>query len=79
MCIDYENLVLEKLNYNSYLKVPELLDLQKQRSDPPHHDEMFFIIIHQATELWFKQILHESNRVINGFRQDSGRIQSQEH
>jgi tryptophan 2,3-dioxygenase len=71
MSIDYENLVLEKLNYNSYLKVPELLELQKLRSDPHHHDEMFFIIIHQATELWFKQILHESNRVVTGFRQDS--------
>ncbi|MBT3783336.1 tryptophan 2,3-dioxygenase, partial [bacterium] len=37
---------MEKLNYNSYLKVPELLELQKLRSDPHPHDEMFFIIIH---------------------------------
>lgn len=45
--------------YGEYLKVPELLSLQKLHSEPPHHDEMLFIIIHQAYELWFKQILHE--------------------
>lgn len=38
---DYQNLELKELNYNSYLKVPELLNLQHQLSDPPHHDEMF--------------------------------------
>lgn len=45
--------------YGEYLKVPELLSLQQPQSTPPHHDEMLFIIIHQAYELWFKQILHE--------------------
>lgn len=48
-----------ELTYNSYLKVPELLELQQPQSDPQHHDEMLFIIIHQAYELWFKLILHE--------------------
>jgi tryptophan 2,3-dioxygenase len=48
-----------KLTYESYLKVPELLRLQVPRSDPPHHDELLFIIIHQAYELWFHLILHE--------------------
>ena len=47
------------LTYNSYLKVPELLALQQPQSEPAHHDEMLFIIIHQAYELWFKLILHE--------------------
>lgn len=47
------------LTYGEYLKVPELLNLQKLQSEPQHHDEMLFIIIHQAYELWFKQILHE--------------------
>ena len=47
------------LTYNSYLRVPELLDLQTPQSDPPHHDELLFIIIHQAYELWFRLILHE--------------------
>jgi tryptophan 2,3-dioxygenase len=45
--------------YGSYLKVPELLSLQRTLSDPPQHDETLFIIIHQVYELWFKQMLHE--------------------
>lgn len=64
-------LKFEKLNYNSYLKVPELLSLQKELSDPPHHDEMFFIVIHQAAELWFKEILHETEALIKAFRANS--------
>ncbi len=71
MAVDYEDLVLKDLNYNSYLKIPQLLDLQTQISSPPHHDEMFFIIIHQATELWFKEILHESEKLIEGYREHS--------
>lgn len=47
------------LTYNDYLKVPELLQLQQLLSQPPHHDEMLFIIIHQTYELWFKLTLHE--------------------
>jgi tryptophan 2,3-dioxygenase len=52
------------LTYNDYLKVPELLQLQHLLSEPPHHDEMLFIIIHQAYELWFKLILHELEKSI---------------
>lgn len=47
------------LTYNDYLKVPELLNLQVPQSQPAHHDEMLFIIIHQSYELWFKLLLHE--------------------
>ncbi len=47
------------LSYNKYLKVPDLIGLQECLSDPSHHDELLFITIHQAYELWFKQILHE--------------------
>lgn len=47
------------LSYNEYLKVPDLLELQRTLSDPVSHDELLFIIIHQTYELWFKQILHE--------------------
>ncbi len=47
------------LSYNDYLKVSELTALQSPLSKPPHHDEMLFIIIHQAYELWFKLIIHE--------------------
>jgi tryptophan 2,3-dioxygenase len=46
-----------KLTYGSYLKVPELLNLQHPRTD--HHDELLFIQAHQVYELWFKQMLHE--------------------
>lgn len=47
------------LSYSSYLKVNELLDLQKPVSEGPEHDEMLFIVIHQTYELWFKQLIHE--------------------
>lgn len=52
------------MTYNDYLKVPELLQLQELKSEPPHHDEMLFIVIHQAYELWFKLILHEMEKAI---------------
>jgi tryptophan 2,3-dioxygenase len=52
------------VTYGSYLRVDELLSLQQPRSDGPEHDEMLFIVIHQVYELWFKQLLHEFDRVI---------------
>ena len=47
------------LSYNKYLRVPDLIGLQECLSGPEHHDELLFITVHQAYELWFKQILHE--------------------
>lgn len=67
--MDYGRLVLKDLNYNSYLKVPALLGLQEEISRPPHHDEMFFIVIHQSFELWFKEVLHETDLLVQYFRQ----------
>src|SRR5215213_4548617 len=52
------------VTYGSYLAVDELLALQRPRSEGPEHDEMLFIVIHQVYELWFKQLLHEVDRVI---------------
>lgn len=52
------------LSYNSYLKVPELKQLQVPQSNPAHHDEPLFIVIHQTYELWFKLILHEIDEVM---------------
>ncbi len=49
----------QRVSYGSYLKVPQLLELQNPLSSPPHHDELLFIVIHQVYELWFKQIMHE--------------------
>jgi tryptophan 2,3-dioxygenase len=52
------------LSYGEYLQVPELIALQQPQSEPPHHDELLFIIIHQTYELWFKQLLHELDAVM---------------
>ena len=51
------------LTYGGYLKLPELLSLQQLLSDPPVHDELLFIVVHQAYELWFKQLLFELGSV----------------
>lgn len=51
------------LTYGGYLAVPELLSLQRLRSDPPVHDELLFIVVHQAYELWFKQLIYELESV----------------
>src|SRR6187200_341918 len=51
------------VTYGSYLRLDDLLSLQQPRSAGPEHDEMLFIIIHQVYELWFKQLLHELDRV----------------
>jgi tryptophan 2,3-dioxygenase len=50
--------------YGSYLKIDELLALQQPRSSGPEHDETLFIIIHQVYELWFKELLHEFDHVM---------------
>ena len=65
---NYKDLELEELNYNSYLKLDKLLNLQQEISNPVHHDEMFFIVIHQTAELWFKEMLHETETLVEGFR-----------
>jgi tryptophan 2,3-dioxygenase len=51
------------VTYGSYLRIDELLSLQQPRSSGPEHDEMLFIVIHQVYELWFKELLHEMDRV----------------
>ena len=55
------------LTYSEYLKLESLLGLQQPRSTPPEHDEMLFIVIHQTYELWFKQILHELDKIKRDF------------
>ncbi|MDQ2922396.1 MAG: tryptophan 2,3-dioxygenase family protein [Acidobacteriota bacterium] len=62
MATDYGNNA--PLSYNKYLRVADLIGLQDCLSDPQHHDELLFITIHQAYELWFKQILHEIDAAI---------------
>ena len=50
------------LTYGSYLRLPELLAQQVPQADPPAHDELLFITVHQVYELWFEQLLHELRR-----------------
>ena len=52
-----------RLTYGSYLRLPELLAQQVPQVDPPAHDELLFITVHQAYELWFQQLLHELTAV----------------
>ncbi|GAB2753875.1 tryptophan 2,3-dioxygenase [Nocardioides pakistanensis] len=49
-----------RLTYGSYLALEQLLGAQRFESDPPAHDELLFITIHEVYELWFKQLLHEA-------------------
>ena len=58
------------LSYNKYLRVQDLINLQDLLSDPAHHDELLFITVHQAYELWFKQILHELDAAIQFLEED---------
>ena len=61
------------LNYSDYLKLDDILNSQELKSaerGTPAHDEMLFIIIHQVYELWFKQVLHELDSVLNIFGQE---------
>src|SRR5262245_46741412 len=61
------------LHYMDYLQVDRLLSCQSRVSEKqgrPAHDEMLFIVVHQAYELWFKQILFELDSILNLFRSD---------
>jgi len=58
------------LSYNKYLRVQDLINLQDCLSSPAHHDELLFITVHQAYELWFKQILHELDAAIQMLEED---------
>src|SRR5687767_15043243 len=58
------------VTYTNYLHLDELLSLQQPRSEGPEHDELLFIVIHQVYELWFKELLHELDRVAALLRSD---------
>jgi len=63
----------DPIHYTDYLQLNKLLDSQKLRSveyDQPAHDEMLFIIVHQVYELWFRQILHELDSLVEIFSHD---------
>ena len=51
------------MDYPTYLHLDELLALQEPRTEPAEHDELLFITFHQISELWFRQLLHELDKV----------------
>src|ERR1700735_2963530 len=56
------------MHYSDYLQLEKILHAQQPESDKagvPAHDEMLFIVIHQAYELWFRQLLYETDSVID--------------
>ncbi len=60
----------DRMSYAGYLCLPELLSQQRPLSQPEHHDEMLFIIQHQVSELWIKQLIHELSAAIRFVRHD---------
>jgi tryptophan 2,3-dioxygenase len=60
----------DRLTYDGYLQLAQLLSAQKPLGDPPHHDEMLFIIQHQTSELWMKLIVHELRAAIAHLQRD---------
>src|SRR4051812_24016990 len=59
-----------RMTYGGYLQLQRLLSAQLPLSQPPHHDELLFIIQHQTSELWFKLVLHELRAAIALVRAD---------
>jgi tryptophan 2,3-dioxygenase len=60
----------DRMSYAGYLCLDGLLAQQRPLSDPPHHDEMLFIIQHQVSELWIKLLIHELTAAIQFVQQD---------
>ncbi len=59
-----------RLTYGGYLRLDQLLSAQQPLSNPPHHDEMLFIIQHQTSELWLKLLAHELRAAIGFLQRD---------
>jgi tryptophan 2,3-dioxygenase len=60
----------KRLSYSDYLSLDGLLAQQRPLSQPPHHDEMLFIVQHQVSELWIKLVIHELSAAIDHIRHD---------
>ena len=60
----------DRLTYDGYLQLAQLLSAQKPLSEPVHHDEMLFIIQHQTSELWMKLVVHELRAAIAHLQRD---------
>ena len=63
----------DELTYGSYLELDALLSLQHPQSKPEASDELLFIVVHQASELWFKAIRHDIDGLITALEnRDAG-------
>src|SRR5215468_3273191 len=60
----------DRLTYDGYLQLAQLLSAQKPLSQPQHHDEMLFIVQHQVAELWMKLVVHELKAAIAHLQRD---------
>jgi tryptophan 2,3-dioxygenase len=56
--------------YAGYLQLDRVIGAQRPLSDPPHHDEMLFIVQHQVAELWLRLIIHELEAALTDLRAD---------
>src|SRR5215207_9570841 len=64
----------KEIHYHDYLQLDKILDaqdLESARHEISAHDEMLFIIIHQTYELWFKQLHHEADSILEIMRKPS--------
>jgi tryptophan 2,3-dioxygenase len=59
-----------KLTYGGYLRLDTLLSAQQPLSQPPHHDEMLFIVQHHVAELWMKLVIHELKAAVAHLQAD---------
>ena len=65
---------MSEINYHDYLQLDKILNAQETESNKQNisaHDETLFIIIHQTYELWFKQLHHEADSVVEIMRKPS--------
>jgi tryptophan 2,3-dioxygenase len=65
---------MPEIHYHDYLQLDKILNAQapeSARHEISAHDEMLFIIIHQAYELWFKQLHHEADSILEIMRKPS--------
>ena len=58
----------DEITYGAYLGLDELLSLQRPLLTPEHSDELLFIVVHQASELWFKAILHDMDGLVDALQ-----------
>ena len=62
-----------RMTYDGYLRIQDLLSLQdgpQGYMPKPCNNEMHFIVVHQAFELWFKVILREFDEIHKKMSQD---------